>query len=95
MTCSESYTKVFFTVNFGRVFRGLLEIAEYDLKTFQCEKSVRIRSFSGLCFPTFELNSEIYRVNLRIRSQCRKIRTRKSPNKVTFHAVFVTTKGLC
>ena len=34
--------------------------------------------FSGLHFPVFGLNTEIYRVNLRIQSECRKIRTRKT-----------------
>ena len=41
---------------------------------------VRIRSFSCLFFPTFGLDTEIYRVNLRIRSECEKIRTRKTSN---------------
>ena len=34
--------------------------------------------FSGLYFPVFRLNTEIYSVNLRIQSKCRKIRTRKN-----------------
>ena len=34
--------------------------------------------FSGLYFPVFGLNTEIYRVNLRIQSKYRKIRTRKN-----------------
>ena len=43
------------------------------------EKSVRIRSFSGPYFPAFG--------SLLIQSKCRKIRTRKTPNRDTFHAV--------
>ena len=52
-------------------------------------KSVRIRSFPGPYFPAFGLNTERYGVSFRIQSECGKIRTRKSPNTVTFHAVIV------
>ena len=41
-------------------------------------------SFSGLHFPAFRLNAEIYSVNLRIQSKCEKMRTKKIPN---FYAV--------
>ena len=34
--------------------------------------------FSGLHFPVFRLNTEIYRLNLRIQSEHRKIRARKN-----------------
>ena len=44
-------------------------------------KSVRIQSFSGPYFPSFEPNS------LRIQAECGKIRTRKTPNIDTFLAV--------
>ena len=43
-----------------------------------CVKHVCIRSYSGPYFPAFELNTEIYSVNLRIQSECWKIRTRKN-----------------
>ena len=56
-------------------------------KALHCVKSVRIRSFSGLYFPAFGLNAEIYRVNLSIHSECGKIRTSKTPNRNIFHAV--------
>ena len=52
-----------------------------------CVKSVCIRRFSVPQFPTFELNTEIYRVNLRIQSACGKMRKRKTPNTNTFYAV--------
>ena len=42
-----------------------------------CVKSVRSRSASGHYFSSFRLNTEIYGVNLRIQSECRKVRTRK------------------
>ena len=50
-------------------------------------KSVHIRSYSGLYFPAFGPNKERYGVSLRIQSECRKIRTRITPNTDTFHAV--------
>ena len=53
----------------------------------QCVKSARIRSYSGPYFPVFGLNTERYRVSLRIQSECRKMRTRITPNMDTFHAV--------
>ena len=52
-----------------------------------CVKSVRIRSFSCQYFPTFGLNTRRYSVSLRIQSECGTIRTRKTPNTDTFHAV--------
>ena len=48
---------------------------------------VRFWSFSGSNFPAFGLNREIYSVSLRIQSECRKIRTRKTPNTDTSHTV--------
>ena len=42
---------------------------------------------SGPYFPVFGLNAERYEVSLRIQSECRKIRIKKSPYLDTFHAV--------
>ena len=53
-------------------------------------KSVHMRCFFGLYFPVFGLNTEIYRVNPRIMSEFRKIRTRKTPNTDNFHAMTIT-----
>ena len=50
-------------------------------------KSVRIRSYSGLHFPTFGLNTESEYGEILRQSECRKMRTRITPNKDTFHAV--------
>ena len=55
-------------------------------------KSVRIRSFSGLCFSALGLNTKRYSVSLRIQSECGKIRTRKTPNTDTFHSVHSNSK---
>ena len=53
-----------------------------------CVKSVRIWRFSGLYFLAFGVNTERYCVSLRIQQSKRgKIRTRKTPNTGTFHAV--------
>ena len=49
-------------------------------------KVTKYRVISGPYFPVFGLITEIYSVNLRIQSQCRKIQTRKTPNTATFHA---------
>ena len=52
-----------------------------------CMKSVRIRSYSGPYFPVFGMNTERYGVSLRIQFECRKMRTRTTPNTNTFNAV--------
>ena len=54
-----------------------------------CIKSVRIRSYSGPHFPAFGLNTKRYSVSLCIQSECGKMRTRKTPNMDTFHALNV------
>ena len=63
----------------------------YNIKivrgNMNCVKNVRIRSFSGPYFPSFGLNTERYRVSLRIQSKCGKMQTRKTPNRGTFCAV--------
>ena len=56
-------------------------------ENLHCVKSVPIRIFSGLYFPTFGLNTERYSASPRIQSECGKIRTRKTPNTDTFWAV--------
>ena len=48
------------------------------LLTYTAWKVPKYGVFSGLYFPVFSLNTEIYGVNLRIQSECRKIRTRKN-----------------
>ena len=45
--------------------------------------------FSGSSFPAFRLNTGKYSVSLRIQFKCGEIRTRKTPNTGTFHAVKV------
>ena len=65
----------------------------FDPRNYMCHlqyvKIVRIKSFSGPYFPAFGLNTERYSVSLRIQSECGKIRTRKTLNRETFHAVLL------
>ena len=53
-------------------------------------KSVRIRSYSGLHFHAFGVNTERYSASLRIQSEWGKIWTRITPNTETFYAVLYT-----
>ena len=55
--------------------------------TFTAWKVPRYGVFSCPYFLAFGLNTERYRVSLRIQSEYRKIRTRKTPNADTFHSV--------
>ena len=64
-----------------------LEELSISKSTVHCVKSVCIRSFSGQYFPAFRLNTERHGASLRIQSKCWKIRTRKTPNMDTFHAL--------
>ena len=57
------------------------------MSNYHWVKSVLIQSFSGSYFPAFGLNTGKYSVSLRIQSELGKIRTRKTPNTETFHAV--------
>ena len=81
-------------VFFAKIVNGLNIFAKKIHHSFlmafkYCVKTVRIRSISGLYFPRFGQNTEIYRVNFRIQSECEKIRTGKTPNTDTFY------KALC
>ena len=55
-----------------------------------CVISVRIQSYSGLCFFAFVLNTERCSVSLLIQSECRKMRTRIIPYTDTFYVVSVS-----
>ena len=64
--------------------------SQKHVATIYCVKSVLIRSFSGLYFPTFGLNAERYSLSPRIQSECGKIQTGKTPNTDSFHVVFLS-----
>ena len=73
-----------------RIRLKLIEMREgLQNDAVDCVKSVRIRSYSGLHFPIFGLNTERYGVPLRFQSEYGKMRTRITPNTDTFHAVMV------
>ena len=59
-----------------------------------CVKTVRIRSYSGPCFPAFRLNAERYSVSLRIQPECAKIRTRITPNTDTVKQIRTAVKQI-
>ena len=64
------------------------------LKNSHSAKIVPIPSFSGRYFPAFGLNTQVYRVNICIQSECGKIRTRKTQNTDTFNAASETSENL-
>ena len=72
-------------VNFLVFFVAITRLFHCYLETTLWE-SVRIRSFPGPYFPAFKL-FPYYSISLRIHSEYWKIRTRKTPNANTFHAV--------
>ena len=59
----------------------------WNIGILHCVKNVCIWSYSGLYFPAFGLNMEIYSSSLRIQSEYGKMRTRITPNTDTFYAV--------
>ena len=54
------------------------------------EKCIRSWSYSGPHFPAFGLNTEIYSVSLRIRSEWGAMHTRINPNTNTFYTVLIS-----
>ena len=52
-----------------------------------CVKGARIRSYSGLLFPAFGLNTDRPSVSLRIQSECEKMWPIITLNTDTSHAV--------
>ena len=63
--------------------------SSFSHSDYHCVKSVRIRSYSGPYFPAFGLNTERYKVSLRIQSECGKIRTRITRDTDTFHILYI------
>ena len=65
---------------------GTLENSQKN-NNLHCVKSIPIWNYYGPYFTAFGLKMEIYEINVRIQSECSKIRTRKT-NRDTFQAVF-------
>ena len=57
-----------------------------------CVKYVRIRRFAGPYFRVFVQNTERFGVSLRIQSKSGKMRTRKTSNTYSFHAVIMSKR---
>ena len=77
-------------IRFSDVFRDYQKVTtsnKWVNIASHCEKSVLIRSYSGLRFPAFGLNKERYPVSLRIQSEYQKMWTRITPNTGIFCAV--------
>ena len=78
--------------SFSKVFYQTLKLILLCAKINTTRKMSVFGIFSGLYFPAFGMNKEIYKVNLRIQSECGKMHTRKTPNTDNFHAVQRWTK---
>ena len=76
--------------NSEQKFQKNICLKNIESRHTHCVKRVRIRSSSGPYFPALGLNTERYSVSLRIQPECGKIRTRRTPNMDTFHAVALT-----
>ena len=72
------------SLKFNRILNKPLKLV---FKNCHYVKSTNIWRISGPYFPAFRLNMERCGVSLRIQSKCGRIRTRKTPNTDTFHAV--------
>ena len=68
-----------------------------ELKSNACQslhEESPYSEFFCLYFPTSGLNAERYGASLRIKSECRKIRARKTPSTDAFHAVIINHKRI-
>ena len=74
---SKMSTKCLFISAFSSKF-ALEKLMVFFLNFSTAWKVPKYGVFSGPYFPVFELNTEIYSVNLRIQSEYKEIRTRKS-----------------
>ena len=75
--CTSEITNILFS-----------ELSQQDYhNTITLRKNSSIWRFSSPYFLRFGLTTERHRINLRIQSECRKIRTRKTPNMHTFYAM--------
>ena len=70
-----------------RLFANSNLMTPKKIQNILCLEIVRIRSFSGPYFSAFRLSTKRYGASLCIQFKCGKIRTRKTPNTATFHAV--------
>ena len=72
------------------IFRDFLLRFSYQVLPFQEDALSKNCPYSELfwsVFPPYGLNTERYRVSLRLQSECGKIRTRITPNRDTFQTI--------
>ena len=97
--CIESFLKFVFAERQLNVLKqpgvSVLKISNSQIVKLNGVKWVRIRSFSGLYFPAFGLNTERYSLFLRIQSGSGIMRTRKTPNMDTFYAMISSLEKNC
>ena len=97
--CIERFLKFVFAEKQLNVLKQLgvsvLKISNSQIVKLNGVKWVRIRSFSGLYFPAFGLNTERYSLFLRIQSGSGIMRTRKTPNMDTFYAMISSLEKNC
>ena len=79
------HSKSYFELRKLLLFCTVLKIITIKFWSIHSIKSVRIRSYSGLHFPAFGLNTE----TLHIQSECGKMQTRITLNTDTFHVVLI------
>ena len=75
----------------GRVVSNLNVYLQPNLNLNSILEKSPYSEFFWSIFSAFGLNTKRYSVSLRIQSECRKIRTRKNPNKDTFDVVNPST----
>ena len=97
--CIESFLKFVFAERQLNVLKQLgvsvLKISNSQIVKLNGVKWVHIRSFSGLYFLAFGLNTERYSLFLRIQSGSGIMRTRKTPNMDTFYAMLSSQEKNC
>ena len=83
-TCSKYF--IFACAQISNL-KGNSEVGGKEVNGLHCVKSVHPRSFSGPYCPAFGLHTKRHSVSLHIQSRFGEIRTRKTPNTDTFHAM--------
>ena len=68
-------------------FNHYIFVRTFQWASSECFTNVTIRVKVATYFPAFGLNTERYGVSLHLKSECWKMRTRRTPNTDTFHAV--------
>ena len=90
---SNTYSKALLATTLTALFLTIFSPKSQLFYYVTAWKVPKCEVFFGPYFPAFGMDTEIYYVFLRIQSECRKIRTKKTLHLATFHAVhLVITK---